>query len=505
MRTFLITTAAIACFSFVYGSLLAQEQQKTETSGANSEARLPADVSTAATITNKPKSKPKPRAWAPFISKGVDWLVKAQNDSGGWGGGSHSNQQERDPHKVKTDPATTSFAALALIRSGSTLESGPNQKQVRSAIEYLVRTVEEASDDGPRITDLKGTQPQTKLGGLVDTTMTTQCLARVLKDTSKANELYSRIDKALDKCVAKLEKAQKADGSWNIAGGWAPVLQTSNGLQALEMAQVSGKMVSPSKITKARAYQKSKINVAGRKPVGGAGAGDAGVELYSFSTAQRGNAVDAAECDDAISEAKATGKLAKDAEVTVDNLKKLGIAEQKARFLKEAFDRNENQIDRLNDANLLKGFGNNGGEEFVSFLLTSESMIIAGGDKWDDWNEKMQKLMQKIQNQDGSWSGHHCITSPVFCTAAVIQCLTVESDSEMLREMSKKNAKQTSTVTEKPAPEVSPKESKTETSETKGGESTVDSTSKRDAQSSPDVKNLESKKPGPKKSSSGRQ
>ena len=323
MRTFLITTAAIACFSFVYGGLLAQEQQKVETSTAPGDATLSEDISAAAS-TNKPHSKPKRKAWAPFISKGVDWLVKAQNDSGGWGGGSHSNQQERDPHKVKTDPATTSFAALALIRSGSTLESGPNQKHVRSAIEYLVRTVEKATDDGPRITELKGTQPQTKLGGLVDTTMTTQCLARVLKDTSKSHELYTRIDKALDKCVAKLEKAQKSDGSWNVAGGWAPVLQTSNGLQALEMAQVSGKLVAPSKIAKARQYQKSKVNVAGRKAVGGAPAGDAGVELYSFSTAQRGNAVDAAECDDAISEAKATGKLAKDANVTVDNLKNWG-------------------------------------------------------------------------------------------------------------------------------------------------------------------------------------
>lgn len=301
MRTFLFATAAV-CLCLVYGVSHAQEQQASkppknlhEAAVTTSTPQNPEDVSTVA-VAKKPKSKPKSTKWAPFISKGVDWLVEAQNDSGGWGGGSNANQQERNPHAVKTDPATTSFATLALIRSGSSLDAGPHQKQIRAAIEYLLKTVETAPEKGPRITELKGTQPQAKLGGLVDTTMTTQCLARALRDTSKSHELYTRIDKALDKCVAKLENAQKSDGSWNVAGGWAPVLQSSSGLQALEMAQVSGKAVSGRSINRARTYQKSNVNVAGRATGGPGGGANAGVELYSFSTAQRGNAVDAAEC-----------------------------------------------------------------------------------------------------------------------------------------------------------------------------------------------------------------
>ena len=81
---------------------------------------------------------------------------------------------------------------------------------------------------------------------------------------------------------------------------------------------------------------------------------------------------------------------------------------------------------------VLKGFGNNGGEEFLSYLLISESLVILGDEQWAKWNDKMHGHLQKIQNKVGNWTGHHCITSHVFCTAAVVQCLTADRDAEML-------------------------------------------------------------------------
>jgi hypothetical protein len=41
-------------------------------------------------------------------------------------------------------------------------------------------------------------------------------------------------------------------------------------------------------------------------------------------------------------------------------------------------------------------------------------------------------MLEKVQCPNGSWTGHHCITSPVFCTAAVVQCLTAERDADLL-------------------------------------------------------------------------
>jgi len=31
-----------------------------------------------------------------------------------------------------------------------------------------------------------------------------------------------------------------------------------------------------------------------------------------------------------------------------------------------------------------------------------------------------------VQNADGSWSGHHCITGRTFCTAAALNVLTID-------------------------------------------------------------------------------
>jgi hypothetical protein len=121
-----------------------------------------------------------PRAIAPFVQNAIEWLASAQQSDGGWGSGLHTNQQLRDPHQVVTDPGTTAFTAMALMRVGNTPVSGAHQNAVRRATEYLLRAVEESPTDGPLITELTGTQPQRKMGRLIDTAMTTEFLARVL-------------------------------------------------------------------------------------------------------------------------------------------------------------------------------------------------------------------------------------------------------------------------------------------------------------------------------------
>jgi len=37
-----------------------------------------------------------------------------------------------------------------------------------------------------------------------------------------------------------------------------------------------------------------------------------------------------------------------------------------------------------------------------------------------------------IQNQDGTWTGHHCITGRTFCTSAALLVLTVDRASGSL-------------------------------------------------------------------------
>ena len=374
----------------------------------------------------------------PFVQRGVEWLVKAQHPDGGWGAGSHANQQLRDPGQVVTDPATTAFVALALVRAGSTPESGPYRETLNRATLYLLHVVESAPPNGPRITSLEGTQPQAKLGPLVDTGMTSQYLARILPALTKGSPLQQRVDVALDRCVHKLEDSQQVDGTWNGAGGWAPVLQSSLSTSALEMAQVAGKRIDGEKLARARQYQKGNYDAAtGRVEAGAA----AGVELYAFSSAQRAAAAEAVEAVGYVQAAKDKGDLAAGAPVSVDNLKKAGLDDRKARSLNEAYHLRNAQLRRLADDQLLSGFGSNGGEEYLSYLQTSESLVIAGGNEWESWRKKMSARLAKIQSQDGSWTGHHCITSPVFCTAAVLQCLTADRDAAALQRMARAGKK----------------------------------------------------------------
>lgn len=368
-----------------------------------------------------------------FVNNALDWLAQAQHDDGTWGAGSSSRQNVRDPHAVKGDPATTSFAAMAFLRSGHTPKKGKYKEVVRRATEALVQVVEQAPAEGPRITNLTGTQPQAKMGAYVDTSLTARFLARVLKEFPKKDKLRKRVDKAIDKCIAKIQSSQEKDGTWK-GGGWAPVLQSSLAGQALEIAQAAGKDVDQDALERARKNQKSNFDPNSGKVKADAAAG---VELYAFAGAQRATASETWEANELLDKAKKEGKLPKAAKPTAENLRKIGVREEKAKQLAQSVVQNEQQAKRVqNDNALLTGFGNNGGEEFLSYLMTSESLVITGGEAWKSWDEKMHRRMRKIQSSNGSWTGHHCITSPVFCTSAVIQCLNTYKDAEMLREAS---------------------------------------------------------------------
>ena len=82
--------------------------------------------------------------------------------------------------------------------------------------------------------------------------------------------------------------------------------------------------------------------------------------------------------------------------------------------------------DLLDSKQFQAGFGSMGGEEFISYMNISDSLIRTGGDTWKKWNADIVERLSKLQNADGSWAGHHCITGRVACTAAAILTLTTE-------------------------------------------------------------------------------
>ena len=45
---------------------------------------------------------------------------------------------------------------------------------------------------------------------------------------------------------------------------------------------------------------------------------------------------------------------------------------------------------------------------------------------WKRWDAAVSDNLNRVQNKDGSWSGHHCITGRTFCTSAALLTLLAD-------------------------------------------------------------------------------
>ena len=365
----------------------------------------------------------------PVVDDGLRWLAKAQLKSGGYGAGSHSRQGVMDPHAVNADPATTSMVAMAILRSGSTLKKGEYKEQLKKALDYLLEQVESVSKDDAYITKEKGTQIQSKLGQNIDAVLTAQFFSNILKEKLD-KQTKKRVEKCLDVCVEKIQNATGKDGRVKGAG-WAGVLQSGLATSALESAQSVGVELDEVVVTAQKTYLKDNYDEESNSVKTTDGAG---IILYSVSNSARGSAKDARKARKLIEKAKKEGKLKQDDKVTVENLEDIGISKEKAIAYTSSYNvYNASKVQAQRD-DVISGFGNNGGEEFLSFLQTGESMVVNDDEDWKTWYDNVSGRLIKIQNEDGSWNGHHCITSPVFCTATSLLILSIENDIENLKQ-----------------------------------------------------------------------
>ena len=108
-----------------------------------------------------------------------------------------------------------------------------------------------------------------------------------------------------------------------------------------------------------------------------------------------------------------------------------GATPAEAKELVTAHKINESTKNQSMRDDVMTGFGSNGGEELISYLLTGESIVMEGGNEWRSWYNTMSKRIMNIQKNDGSWEGHHCITSPVFCTATALLILSITNDMDI--------------------------------------------------------------------------
>ena len=155
----------------------------------------------------------------------------------------------------------------------------------------------------------------------------------------------------------------------------------------------------------------------------GRSGGDAGVELYCRA-ASLGVLQDSANTNKPLAEglrekvAKAKDAGERDAaKKELDAIVETEAINERAR---------SEVVARLADDQFVSGFGSNGGEEFLSYMNIAESLVVKGGDDWKRWDAKMTENLVRVQDGDGSWSGHHCITGRTFCTSTALLVLMAD-------------------------------------------------------------------------------
>ena len=348
----------------------------------------------------EPKTAPAPVSAA--VDKGARWLASVQGADGGWGQDGGVASSARPGERLESsgnDVANTAVAALALLQAGR--QYAP---QVERALAFILQRIEASPADGLAITDRQGTQIQRKLGPYIDTFLASMLMSQI-DGRASTPALNARVRKALQKTVAKIEKHQQADGSWNIAGGWAPVLGTSMASRSLFEAKNRGVAVDAAVLKRAETYTVSALSappppVARVTAEGRAGGGSA-VALSAAPAEAAGVAL--------YQSAQALEQLSRTTADRVQNAKQIGAIQG-----------------QLANAAFVGGFGSMGGEEFFSYLNISDSMKRVGGDGWSKWHTNITQKILGLQNSDGTWAGHHCITGRVAMTSAAILNLTVD-------------------------------------------------------------------------------
>jgi hypothetical protein len=360
----------------------------------------------------------EPKPLSENVRRGLKWLAEHQHENGGWSQGEESQAMRgRGDLTARPDVGDTAAATLALIRSGSTPSAGPYAGVIRKALGFIMGHIEKSDYKSISVTDVKGTRLQAKLGPNIDTFLASLVLSEAVGHLPD-EESENRVAAALDKVIYKIQENQQGDGMWGMQG-WAPALADAMAAKSLNRAKQAGAAVDGGSLQLAQSYVAGEV-AAGRAA---AGKGSAGVALYAgarnlgilqdsvnTNRQRRAELVEQARSDE-------DPELRDQARA---ELVRIDLAEAAYDGAQKAI------IERLDDEQFIAGFGSNGGEEFLSHMNIGESLVVKGGQDWKKWDAEMTANMNRIQNQDGSWTGHHCITGKTFCTATALMVLMVD-------------------------------------------------------------------------------
>ena len=395
-------------------------------------ATAPESAEAAPGDAGEPTPVPDPVDTTETVEKGLEWLASQQHADGGWGQGggwrtNTSGQGGRVEGPEVNDPADIGNTAIALksfLRAGTKLGEGKYSENARKAADFLFAAVEKSDEDTLFVTDVRGTQLQSKIGPYVDTFLAMQVLAD-LNEQMPDEKAEDRRARCLAKLAAKIEKNQKDDGSFDGNTAWAATVSQGIASKAINGAWAAGAPVAEETLARDHAQNATGLDPqSGEVAAGAGGVSDAGVAIYRYAS-KLGGMADYAKNNDKrrkefqqkLDSEDASEEIKKQAK---DELAKIDKADKEKEVLLS------NVSKQAGQAQFVAGFGNNGGEEFVSFMNIAEAMHAKGGKPWNEWQARMDTMLRSAQHNDGSWSGQHCITGRTFCTSTALLTLTTD-------------------------------------------------------------------------------
>ncbi|MGI9515814.1 MAG: prenyltransferase/squalene oxidase repeat-containing protein, partial [Pirellulaceae bacterium] len=298
------------------------------------------------------------------IKKGTGWLIKSINSDGGAG----------LDIGTASDVACTSVVGVALLSQGQTPMEGEHHNRQKRLANFLLRRVETMGSSGA----LQSTRSQIEgdLGPYATHFFATICLGQMMGESPNVDRYF----RALQRLEGYISSNQHRDGSWG-SDAWAPLLATACGWISLRAANFAGISVAGSSDA-AGEYLIRQMPQLGREW----GTGSWYHRLYGTAAGLRV----------LYAMGRDQEEKAKDALADI-----LALVETNSRT-----------------------FGAAGGEEYLTFHYMTEMLMQMGGDNWVRWYPNVRDKLIDVQNRDGSWTGHHCITSRTFSTACALMVLS---------------------------------------------------------------------------------
>jgi len=296
------------------------------------------------------------------IERGTKFLVSAMRVDGAVG----------VDLSMPPDMSCTAIFGLALLSQGNTLSAGTHMVELRKVTDAVLDMVDHLPSG--KVQQATITLVERKIGRNADLFLSALFLSQLLGEASYAE---NDVREALEKLVEAICQAQQRDGTWGEES-WAPVLGTVLGWESLRASSSAGLRVDAS----ATAAGQALLKQLQAKPA------DNQHWMFEF----------------------------------YKNASSIRVLYSMNYRHEPAFEECVKRIIRIAHEDD-RPFVEAGGEEFLAFFLVTECMLQEREESWQSWYPTVRDKLIRIQNADGSWSGHHCITARTFCTAAALLTL----------------------------------------------------------------------------------